>query len=405
MSSAVYGRRHFQTDSPGQRRPPQGPGFSAAAEAVDCVRFQVSQDVTSLEREWRSLEAKVEKPLLFQSYDWCLAWLRACEAAGLQEDVRIVSLWRNNRAVLIWPLAVRRLFGCRVLHSLGEPATQGSDVLVDPAENKQQLVKHVLATVRTSLDVQIIELRRIRDGSLLRSSPLLAGYAVRGSETTAPVLDFARLDNGVVDDHRSSRSRNALRRHERQIGALGAIHYELLIEPEQQGHAVHAAVALKRIWMREKAKLSSGYAHPASLGCLLEFARSGKLTAAQLRVGHRIAAIEIGIVQRACYWSLVQSYDFAFAKYAPGRLLFRHLLGLCPVLGIEMFDFLAPSTRHKSELSNVEIPVCDFLMPTSIAGSMARFYLAGIKPRLGQMASHLPPTVRQRTEKFVGLLS
>jgi len=267
------------------------------------------------------------------------------------------------------------------------------------------LVEHALTAVRTWKDIHIVELRRVRDGSPLKSLQTLSAFVVTGTENAAPVLDFTRLQNATVDAQRSSRSRNALHRHERKIGALGVLCYELLTEPERECEALLRAAALKRVWTREKGLMSSGNAHPASLGCLLEFAHRGKLTVAQLLVGDRVAAIEIGIVERGCYWSLVQSYDFDFAKYGPGRLLFHHLLELCPGLGIERFDFLAPATRHKTEWSNVEIPVCDFLVPTSIAGSAATFYLAHAKPSLRQIASRLSRPVRQKAGRLVGTLS
>ena len=244
---------------------------------------------------------------MFQSYDWCAAWLRACKAVGLHEDVRIVTLWRNNRAVLIWPLAVRRLFSFRILHSFAEPATQCADVLVEPGEDAVRLVEHALTAVRTWKDIHLVELRRVRDGSPLKSLQTLSAFVVTGTENAAPVLDFTRLQNATVDAQRSSRSRNALHRHERKIGALGVLCYELLTEPERECEALLRAAALKRVWTREKGLMSSGNAHPASLGCLLEFAHRGKLTVAQLLVGDRVAAIEIGIVERGCYWSLCRA--------------------------------------------------------------------------------------------------
>ncbi len=379
--------------------------FPAAEEPPQDLSFEIHRTIASLETEWRTLDALVEQPLLFQSYDWCMSWVCACHAAGVNEDVRIVVGRRGGLVCLLWPLAVRRLFGCRVLHSLAEPATQCSDVLVAPTEHGADLVRQALAFVTALPDTHIVELRRVRDGSHLAGAPMLSGYAVENTETTAPALDFTRLGTAAVDSHRSSRSRNALRRHARQLGAFGPVRYELVQTPEQQRAALSSALALKHGWLRTKGMISTGYAHPANAGCLLALADQGKLLGAKLLVGDQVAAVEIGAVQRGCYWSLVQSYDFAFARHAPGRLLFQHLLEHCPALGISMFDFLAPAAPHKCEWSNVEVPVRDFLMPTSILGTAAHTYLTDIKPRLRAFVRHLPQPVRQTAGRFAHVLS
>jgi CelD/BcsL family acetyltransferase involved in cellulose biosynthesis len=161
------------------------------------------------------------------------------------------------------------------------------------------------------------------------------------------------------------------------------------------------AFLLKRAWQKEKGSVSTGYAHGASLDCLLRLARQGDLLAACLRAGDEIAAVEIGVQNRRSYLSLVQSYDLRFSRHAPGRLLFWHLLEQCPELSIDVFDFLAPATRHKLEWANSEAPIADYLVPVTPRGHLAAAYLGRIRPLLRECYRRLPPALRQHAGRLL----
>lgn len=358
------------------------------------LRLEVHDCVAALDQSWRELEQRSADGTVFQGADWCRAWIEAARVVGAVEAPRIVTLWRGSRLVLLWPLAVRRLSVFRVLHALAEPATQYGDLLVDPDEDRAALVEMAWHAVRSWRDIDVIELRRVPDGSSLANLRELARHAVDRSRDSAPLVDFRMLAADRADRQRTSRTRNALRRHERLLAELGPVGFEIVAEPQEQCAAIAKAFALKREWQKEKSVASAGYAHRASEGCLQRLARDGCLFVARLRVGEQTAALEIGALRQRRYWSLVQSYDLRFARHAPGRLLFWHLLGKCPELGIDVFDFLAPACRHKLEWSNTDIGIRDYLVPTSARGSVALSYLSVVKPRLRDLYRQLPSKLR-----------
>lgn len=348
---------------------------------------------------WRDLERRSSSTSFFQSPDWCEAWVEAARACGQPETPRIATIWRGRTLVLLWPLSVRQLSFCRILHHLGEPATQYGDVLIDKREDRDLLFGIAWDMVRNWHDIDTIELRRVRDDTALASQ--LARHRVAGSQASAPMLDFRSLDGGSADGQRTGRTRQALRRHQRQLAEHGPVSFALAQRPEEQCLLIEHAFALKRVWQQEKGAVSAGYAHGASLGCLLRLAREGWLLAAYLRTGDEIAAIEIGAVSQGRYWSLVQSYDLRFAKHAPGRLLFWHLLECCPELSIDVFDFLAPAHRHKLEWANREVPIADYLIPVSRRGRLAATYLGRIRPVLRECYHLLPSGLRQHAGKLL----
>lgn len=366
----------------------------AAGFEPQSLRLETHDGVVALYRSWRELEQRSADGSVFQSADWCRAWIEAARAVGAVEAPRILTLWRGSRLVLLWPLAVRRLSVFRILHALAEPATQYGDLLIDPDEDRAALVEIAWRAVRSWRDIDVIELRRVPDGSSLANLRELAAHAVDSSQDRAPLVDFRMLDADRADRQRTSRTRNALRRHERLLAELGPVGFEILEEPQEQCAAINEAFALKRKWQQEKSVVSAGYAHRASETCLERLAREERLFVARLYVGEQTAALEIGALRQRRYWSLVQSYDLRFARHAPGRLLFWHLLGRCPEIGIDVFDFLAPASRHKLEWSNTDIGIRDYLVPASARGGVALSYLSIVKPRLRGIYRQLPSRLR-----------
>jgi len=146
---------------------------------------------------------------------------------------------------------------------------------------------------------------------------------------------------------------------------------------------------LKQAWLDRMGQVSAGYAHPANTDFLKRLAHDPDFVTYRLMVGAETAALEAGLLRDGRYWSLVQSYDARYASYGPGRLLFWHLIEKAEVFGINVFDFLAPATRHKSEWSNGATAVHDYVIPTQMRGRLVVFYVCSVRPRLKAVLLHL----------------
>jgi len=366
-------------------------------------RWKVYQDdnINPLELGWRSLEQRASGVTIFQTYDWCRAWISAADAAGTPEEVRILTIWAGQDIILLWPFAIRRFGRARILHTLGEPASQYSDVLVCPQYNSAQLIDKAWGYVRSWDDIDVVELRRVRKSAALAKFGGLQAYRVPGSNAEAPCIDFSKLEDCDPSGARSSRSRNSLRRHERHLSQHGAVSFSLISDVAHQRLAVAEVAILKRAWMQDKAMVSAGYAHPANANFIDRLASEGLLCGAQLCVGSDTAAIELGMQRAGVYWSLIQSYNLRFAKHAPGRLLFRDFLAACPALGIRHFDFLAPAHKHKTELSTGAEPIADYIVPKTIHGRMVAAYLGRLRPALKDFYGLFPVGARRLAARII----
>lgn len=349
-------------------------------------------DALALESDWRSLEARTPEATSFQSFDWCRAWLEASAAAGAPETLRLVAVHRHGRLVLLWPLAIRRVWGFRVAHWLAEPLTQYGDVLVEVSPERGPWLDLAWNEISSWRDVDALELRRVRADAAVNALPALSEGTAEPTDA-APYVDFGR--EAAPTDARSSRTRNTLRRKVKQLEALGPVSFTIVTGSREQEEAVAQALNFKRQWLAEKGLASSGLSHLAAERCLIALARRAQLFVFRLGVGPLTAALEVGLVKNGRYFSFMQSYSPAFAASGPGRLLFWQLIERCPALGITTFDFLAPAYEHKREWASDEMPIRDHVLPISAGGVAVVSYLSRIKPALKEIYSRLPAAARR----------
>lgn len=368
------------------------PAMTHSAPDLVITLIRSVAEALALEEEWRSLAARAPEVTAFQGFDWCRAWLEASEAAGAPEALRLVTLRQDGRLVLLWPLAIRRVWGFRVAHWLAEPLTQYGDVLVEASPDRARWLDLAWGEIRAWRDVDAVELRRVRADAAVNLLPALAGPKADPTDA-APYLDCGRAD--AASEARSGRTRNALRRRVKQLEKIGPVSFELVEGAVGQGQAVAEALAFKRQWLAEKGLASSGLSHPAAEGCLAALAGRAQLLVFRLRVGDLTAALEIGLVATGRYLSFMQSYAPQFAAHGPGRLLFWQLIERCPALGIATFDFLAPAYEHKREWASDAMAMCDHVLPISPGGVAVVSYLGRIKPALKEIFGRLPAAARR----------
>jgi CelD/BcsL family acetyltransferase involved in cellulose biosynthesis len=361
---------------------------------------EVQASVLGLGRDWEALERDAANATVFQSLTWCGAWLEAAARAGLAEELRLVTVRAGGRVALLWPLAVRRTATCRVLHALAEPATQYCDALVAGDDSdKARLLDAAWALIKSWKDIDLVELRRVRDDAAIASLPVIAaGRGIIDNLVAAPFVDI-RLATGA--GHRSSKTRNALRRHERKLAEHGPVRFEVIEEHDNKIKIMSEAIAFKRRWMEARGLWSSGYAHGASNAFTSPLARSEQFLVARLAVGDTTAAVEAGFVIGDRYWSLTQSYNERFACHAPGRLLMWHFIDHCATRGIDWLDFLAPAHGYKRDWATGEMPVRDHLIPLSTKGLVWARALKFGRPALKRVFGVLPATMQRCVKKLL----
>ncbi|UDL93797.1 GNAT family N-acetyltransferase [Lichenihabitans sp. PAMC28606] len=361
-------------------------------DPFDRPRASLIQDPGEILDAWIDLHSRVTYAAFYQAPQWCAAWVAACAAAGRPEDVRIIAVYDFGRLVLIWPLAVRRLGPFSVLHALAEPATQYCDLLVEHSSKAADWIGIAWALVLAQPGVDLVHLRNVREGSELQryGAHWLDGHRV--ATGVAPYLNLCASADGSRRQ-RSGRSVNALRRHLKQLSKRGPVVFET-VPPSGQIAALKLALALKHDWSKARGVRSAGYEHPANEATLLTLASSGHFVMRQIRVGGKVAAIEIGATEKGHYYSMIQSYDASFSAHGPGRILLWRLFEDGDP-EITTFDFLPPAQPHKTEWAAEAVPVHTYGVATSLKGHLVLGYFQHLKPRLKALYLKAPRFLQQ----------
>ena len=215
-------------------------GASGIADQVECLTSL--QQMLAFVDQWRDLERRVPDILPFQSFEWCRSWAEANDAQARPQALRIIAVFHEGRLVLLWPLAIRRFWGFRIAHSLGEPLTQYSDALVEDSDQRPRWLETAWDEIRSWRDVDTLELRRVRmDAAVAHLRP--RWHPVEKTTDAAPFVTCGTEDRSGPLRQRSSRTRNTLRRHLRKLEALGLVTLKI-VDPSQHEEAVKEALWL-----------------------------------------------------------------------------------------------------------------------------------------------------------------
>jgi CelD/BcsL family acetyltransferase involved in cellulose biosynthesis len=356
------------------------------------AEVHTSLDSPAIESQWRELEASIVRPAGFQSYAWCKAWADACARSGQPVEARIVTVRSGDQVRFLWPLALSKMGGCRVLHALGEPATQYCDALIDCPDQFSDIITAAWQLLKSYKEADLLDIRRMPEHSgLVLHLPSLSGRYIMGRPASAPYLSIDIARQGA---DRSGRTLNALKRHKRRLAERGAFGFESMVDLPARIQVLEEAMTFKQQWLEHRALWSRGYSHAAARNFSEELAKLRNFLVLRVTAGGRTAAVEAGLLDKGHYLSLMQSYDPEFASYSPGRLLYWHFIEQAKHFGVRSIDFLAPSSPHKREWSNGEVGMQDYLIPLSLRGAVVGRTVLSCRAPAKRLYDALPRSIR-----------
>jgi CelD/BcsL family acetyltransferase involved in cellulose biosynthesis len=133
--------------------------------AFDVDVASTPRDLDALAGDWAALEALCDARTVFQSYAAIRIWVRHFISRG-RERLHVAVVREGGRPVLILPLVITGRPGMRIAHLAGDPISQYSDILVDPAADGPAAFAAALDSVRAA-GADAIVLRRVRADSSL----------------------------------------------------------------------------------------------------------------------------------------------------------------------------------------------------------------------------------------------
>jgi CelD/BcsL family acetyltransferase involved in cellulose biosynthesis len=359
---------------------------------VLCTLEQIEQTAQA----WSELETACGDPLsYFQSYDWCRNWVaRFCKDGG--RTPYVVTVWQGEALVALWPRMIVENLGLKRLETLGVPHTQYCGLLIRPAMRNDPEVAQCLNAAMRSSGCDVLLSRAILSGSAL---DLVVGEGQEQAANVASMLDLSRFSS--VQDYtdqlgkRQKRNRNRRRNH---LARLGELHFEVLWPADEQfAPLVEQCVAMKRRWLKETGKFSTGF----SMGGVEAFLQSLDGDASKpdgaclsvLRVGGRVLAMELGFIQRGHYYAYLGGFDWNLRDLSPGKVQMEYTVAWLIEHHIQRYDLLINPAEYKASWTNTEIPIAQHVEALSWRGRFyATVWLRNFRPMLKRVHARLPAT-------------
>jgi CelD/BcsL family acetyltransferase involved in cellulose biosynthesis len=318
--------------------------------------FRVFDSLEAAAESWRKLEREGHSSL-YQSYDWCAAWL-ATVGAKMGAAPRIVVIGAaDGRPVAVLPFQLRKKFGVGVLEWLGAPhagygyGLYAKDFLPRAAAWFSQSLPAIFDAIGEADLVLLQEMPEALHGA---SHPLVRLFNLRGANRSFAMALRENYDE-LYALKRSGETRRSNRKRDHKLAELGALEFGLPTTPAQTTEVLDHMFADQANRLAESGVYGVfGETEQAFIRKLAEV--PGMLAPYFLKLDGRILAVMLGGIHGGNYWALISSLaDGPERKFSPGDAALRRTIEACCARGLTRFDFSAGDTSYKPQWADVEI--------------------------------------------------
>ena len=346
------------------------PAPSSAANAnqrVDVVTTLAR--FASMADEWDALAGRFGRALLRHAW-----FLSAAEALHAERDLRVVAIRRDGRLVAAAPLVVVPEGWTPRLQLLGVSALYEPSGLL--YEDPPALRALAAAMVRLS---RPIVLQRLEAGgpvpeAFRTAAGRLGVVVVRPTGPTVAVP--VRGPWPAYEATLSSHIRNTLRRQRARAAKVGAVTIEVATPSEADVDTwLETVIAVEGSgWKGENG--SALRCRPDLRSFFLAYARrearAGRLRIACLRIGDRVAAVELAVEDHRRWWQLKIGYDHELRSFYPGLQLTGEMVKRAHDRGLEAYEFLGSAADWEARWhpERRDFEVC-LVYPPGLRGAAA----------------------------------
>jgi CelD/BcsL family acetyltransferase involved in cellulose biosynthesis len=342
------------------------------------------EGLLALKRDWNDLFTQAKSTQLSLSFEWIwCAWEIMVEPSGGR--LCVIVVWKGERPALIWPLVIRKHKGLwTAIQPLGAPEDY-ADILVDPADGGEDLVRMAWSKLATIDGADLLLLCHVRRDSLLSRSIPPSHCKVIESQPAPSVTPAAFCDWETywMSLDRNFR-RNVDRRH-RRLEETGVLRFEVVTARERLQETVQWLLAYKRDWLARKGLTGSSLTMPG-YDAFLQHATGGIVTFGHLigfaiTLDDSIVAVQLATVCGSAMSSLHIAYDAAYSKFSPGHILHKYSLRWAFDRQLDC-DFRFGVDEHKRILGNACVEVVSTLSCRTGWGRLFEYV---------RMGANLPP--------------
>jgi CelD/BcsL family acetyltransferase involved in cellulose biosynthesis len=310
-------------------------------------------EVDALEVPWREMGSQVGYPLSKFS------WTRACVSAfAVDSTPHVVAGFRRQELVALAPLVKKRLHGVPRLF------LAGVGELFEPMDflwTDQRALERLVAALARGGSPLFFERLAADSLSLKKLKRVYRGRAVVITRPQVP-CPYIALDESWLEpeQHLNSGRRSDLRRARRKAEQVGQITTEIHTpDLDELPQLLDTAFDVEaRSW---KGEAGTALAHDAHRAVFYrQYAQAacveGILRICFLRIGDRVAAMQLAVEQGGGFWLLKVGYDERFAQCSPGLLLMRDTLRYAVEAGLNSYEFLGRAEAWTKVWTKTEHP-------------------------------------------------
>ena len=369
----------------------------SAKGSMQCRIIRSLEEIEAIAQDWRALEAQCADPMAyFQSYDWCRNWVaRFCQDGA--HSAYVISVWRDETLVAIWPRMIVEVLGIRRLETLGVPHAQYCGLLIRPDVSAKTEMRRMLDSAVRQSGCDLILCRAVLKGSAL--DQLVGGRQLKGPANAASMLDlsgFASPEDYVGQLGKlQKRNRNRRRNH---LARLGELHFSVIWPDDAEfSTLLELCIAMKRRWLEETGKISTGFAMRGVddfLGTLSGDHQSlSGACLSVLRAGDSVVAVELGFIHHNHYYAYLGGFDWELRQLSPGKVQMDMTVAWLIEQGIGRYDLLINPAEYKESWSNTQIVVSSRADALNWKGRLyASTWLQKVRPALKHVHDRLPET-------------
>lgn len=366
-------------------------------------------EIEALGPAWLALEAGATTPVFFQSFAWCrhvLATLQRADPAGARCGPVVpfvLSAWKDETLLAVWPLQLTRESGARILTDLSSPFGQYADLILAraAAPASEDLCRHMIAQARSLSQADALVLRKVRaDTSLGRVLVTLAQPLHAPQKAPfVPMTGFTTFEAFHATTKAKTRKnvRNAMHRLEK----IGSLRHLVERRSARMDAVLSQCFDLRSDWLEEKGLTSTAFAHPAFAalvrGCADPASHEIDILSMMLMLDDQPISIHYGFVHNRRYYAYMAARNPAYDACSPGKVHLAHVLEACFAHGVEIVDLLGPEMPYKLVWATEAIATEDFGLTWTLRGWLAiDIWRRHLRPYVRSRFLALPSALRSR---------
>ena len=328
-----------------------------------------------IESVWRCLETESHH-YVFQCYDWLYHWQQTIGDDRSIQPV-IVTVSHRSRVVALFPMALRRVFGARVLEFLGgEQSDYNAPLVIDRyiTEGKMReiwnLVQDVLPEHDVKLLLRIPQLLQKKENflcSIWNVRSVSSSYALTLPHSVAEINTL--LPKKIRSDSKRQTKRLVVQGDLSYLVAKTDVEYARLVEQMiEQKRNRYQLTGVRDI-------LADPIVQDFYKKFILKSESQFQIHLSGLILNETVLATHWGCLHKEKFYYLMPTYNDKWRKYSPGRLLLEKLMNWSIENDIKLFDFTIGSENYKKIYCDQELKINEHIKLVSI--SMDQDFSAG----------------------------